>query len=35
VRRALPGAPARAFLEVLREVVADDKQRPAHVYVDD
>ena len=31
-RRALPGAPARAFLEVLREVVADDEQRPAHVY---
>jgi len=33
-RRALPGAPARAFLEVLREVVADDRQRPDHVYLD-
>lgn len=31
-RRALPGAPARAFLEVLREVVADDAERPPHVY---
>jgi DNA-binding transcriptional LysR family regulator len=31
-RRALPGAPARAFLEVLREVVADPDQRPDHVY---
>jgi DNA-binding transcriptional LysR family regulator len=31
-RRALPGAPARAFLDVLREVVADDAERPPHVY---
>jgi DNA-binding transcriptional LysR family regulator len=31
-RRALPGAPARAFLEVLREVVADTRERPDHVY---
>lgn len=31
-RRAMPSAPARAFLDVLREVVLSDATRPAHVY---
>ncbi|HVM09371.1 MAG TPA: LysR family transcriptional regulator [Acidimicrobiales bacterium] len=31
-RRALPGAPARAFLDVLRELVLSDDHRPEHVH---
>jgi DNA-binding transcriptional LysR family regulator len=31
-RRALPGAPARALLEVLRDIVADPNERPPHLY---
>jgi len=32
-RRAMPGAPARAFLDVLRSIVADPSSRPDHVHV--
>ena len=32
-RRALPGAPARAFLDVLRSILADRSKRPDHVHV--
>ena len=31
-KRALPGAPARAFLEVVRELVEGDEHRPEHVH---
>ncbi|HEX7169167.1 MAG TPA: LysR family transcriptional regulator [Acidimicrobiales bacterium] len=31
-RRALPGAPARAFLGALRDIVGDASLRPAHVH---
>jgi DNA-binding transcriptional LysR family regulator len=31
-RRAMPGAPARAFLEVVRELVQGDEHRPEHVH---